>query len=204
MKIESKIDPLLKQRKIEDLLDLPQVVLVNNFNESSATAFRDAINKAAAVPGVDFVPVIIDSYGGYVDSLNHMVDSIKTLGKPVATICLGKAMSCGAALFTCGSEGLRYMAPTSRLMIHDVSSASWGKTKDIVASAEETNRLNEQLYIMMARNIGKPDRYLYDLVQAKSRVDWYLTPDEAKVHNLCNVVGIPKLTLEVSVKVSLS
>lgn len=44
-----------------------------------------------------------------------MVSDIKHSRIPVATIVQGKAMSCGAILFSCGEEGMRYMDPTPQL-----------------------------------------------------------------------------------------
>ena len=56
-----------------------------------------------------------------------MISDIKHSSIPVATIVQGKAMSCGAILFSFGAEGKRYMDPDATVMIHDVSSMDRGK-----------------------------------------------------------------------------
>ena len=63
---------------------------------------------------------------GEVYSLMAMISVIKHAEIPVATIVEGKAMSCGAILFSFGEEGKRFMCPHATLMIHDVSSMDRG------------------------------------------------------------------------------
>src|SRR5271154_2601253 len=119
--IHHQIDPKLKIKKLEDLIDLPVVVLVNKFDEAAAKEFRDTFTRAVNT-GQKIIPIVIDSYGGHVYSLMSMIGMIKQSPVPVATIVTGKAMSCGAILFSFGQEGLRFMDPSATLLIHDVSS----------------------------------------------------------------------------------
>ena len=119
---------------------------------------------------------------------------------PVATIVQGKAMSCGAILFSFGAEGMRYMDPDATLMIHDVSSMEYGKVEEIKASAEETERLNQKIYNMMAENCGHHKDYFLDIVHEKGHADWFLEADECKKHNLANHLRVPELKIETKVK----
>lgn len=192
-----EIPSFIRSKNINDIIDLPNFVYVNKFDEETVKSFRADFSRAHD-SALKVIPILIDSYGGQVYSLLSMVDIIKSSQKPVATISLGKSMSCGAVLFTCGSEGLRFMAPQSTLMIHDVSSGSFGKTEEIKADAKEVDRLNDLIYGLMARNVGKHDRYFWDIVQSKGRADWFLTAQEAKDHNLANQLRVP--TLKVSFK----
>ena len=117
--------------------------------------FLSLINKAQN-SGQPVIPVIIDSYGGQVYSLMSMISDIKHSKIPVATIVQGKAMSCGAILFSFGTEGYRYMDPDATLMIHDVSSMEIGKVEEIKASAEETERLNQKDIFDDGRELRTP------------------------------------------------
>ena len=117
----------------------------------------------------------------------------------VATIVQGKAMSCGALLFSFGKEGMRYMDPDATLMIHDVSSMAIGKVEEIKADAEETERLNQKVYKMMAKNCGHHEDYFLDIIHEKSHADWFLETDECLKHNLTNHLHIPTLKIEVRV-----
>ena len=149
--------------------------------------------------GQPVVPVIIDSYGGQVYSLMSMISDIKHSNIPVATITQGKAMSCGALLFSFGTEDYRYMDPDATLMIHDVSSMKWGKVEEVKAGAEETERLNQKVYQMMAKNCGQNRNYFLDIIHEKGHADWFIEADEAKKHNLANHLHVPSFKIKVDV-----
>lgn len=200
--IESLIlDPKIKVRDAKDLIDSPRVIRVNNFDDDSVKAFSTSM-AIARNTGQPIIPVVIDSYGGEVYSLFAMIDIIKMADVPVATIIQGKAMSCGAVLFTCGTEGYRFMGPNSTLMIHDVSSeSSWDKVEEYKVNAKEMDRINKRVYNIMDRNCGHKPGYTWDLVQERVRTDWYLNPKQAVQHNYANHVSIPRLTTRVKVEV---
>jgi ATP-dependent Clp protease protease subunit len=197
MNIIKNFSPLLKDRELID--DLPIVIRVKKFDESAAKDFAENMSKAHNT-GQPVIPVIIDSYGGQVYSLLSMISDITHANLPVATIVQGKAMSCGALLFSFGREGMRYMDPDATLMIHDVSSMAIGKVEEIKADAEETERLNKKVYKMMAKNCGHHEDYFLDIIHEKSHADWFLEADDCLKHNLANHLHIPTLTIETRVK----
>jgi ATP-dependent Clp protease protease subunit len=190
MKHKTKISPLIKEI---ELRKNPIIVRVNKFDEKSAKEFHQQMAQAHNT-GQDIIPVVIDSYGGQVYALMAMIAAIKNADLPVATIIEGKAMSCGAILFSFGEEGRRYMDSHATLMIHDVSSSEYGKVEEIKASAEETERLNQIVYKMMAKNCGHPDDYFLELVHEKGH---------AKRHGLANHLRLPTLEIDISVKIKL-
>lgn len=196
MHILKTFSPLLKERALID--DLPIVARINKFDEPTAKAFSSVVSKAQNT-GQPVLPVIIDSYGGQVYSLMSMISNIKNSRIPVATIIEGKAMSCGAILFSFGQEGMRFVDPDATVMIHEVSSMSWGKVEEIKVSAEETDRLNKKIFEMMAENCGHHKDYFLDIVHDKGHADWFLDPDECLKHNLANHIHIPELKIETRV-----
>ena len=121
MKWTTEISPLLKEY---ELRKTRIIATVNKFDEKSAKEFQQQIAQAHNT-GQKVIPVVIDSYGGQVYSLMSMISAIKNSELPVATIVEGKAMSCGAILFSFGEQGLRFMDQDATLMIHDVSSMGW-------------------------------------------------------------------------------
>jgi len=177
----------------------PVIIRVNKFDEEAATEFMDAMSRAQNT-GQTIIPVVIDSYGGQVYSLMSMIAAIKSSRVPVATIVEGKAMSCGAILFSFGAEGHRYMDADATLMVHDVSSGAWGKVEELKADVREAERLNKKVYEMMARNCGKQSDYFLKLVHERGHSDWYLDANEAKLHNLANVLHIPTLTCKIDLE----
>ena len=191
------IDPKVKE---VELRKQPIIIRVNKFTEDSAKKFANEM-AAAHNTGQKVIPVVIDSYGGEVYSLMSMIAAINDADLPVATIVEGKAMSCGAILFSCGEEGLRFIDRHATLMIHDVSSMEWGKVEELKASAKEADRLNDKVYTMMARNCGKKDDYFLKIVDKKKHADWFLDAEESKKHNLANQIRLPTMNIEVDVKI---
>ena len=179
----------------------PVIINVNKFDEESAKDFRDKMSMAHNT-GQKIIPVVIDSYGGQVYSLMSMIASIKQSSLPVATIVQGKAMSCGAILFSFGAEGYRFVDPDATLMIHDVSAGQFGKVEELKVNADESSRLNNKVYTMMARNCGKKDDHFLKQIHAKGHADWYLDAKEAKKHNLANYIRVPKFEVKISVDVN--
>jgi ATP-dependent Clp protease protease subunit len=197
MKWTTKISPLIKE---VELRKSPVIVTVNTFDEKSAKEFQQQVAQAHNT-GQRIIPVIIDSYGGQVYSLMSMISAINHAELPVATIVEGKAMSCGAILFSFGEQGLRFMDPDATVMIHDVSSMKHGKVEEIKASTEEMERLNQKVYTMMARNCGKRDDYFLKLVHKKGHADWFLDATEAKRHGMANQLRVPKLNISIAVDI---
>jgi len=176
----------------------PVVIRVNKFDEESAKKFEHAMSVAQST-GQPLIPVVIDSYGGQVYSLMSMIANIKSSKIPVATIVEGKAMSCGALLFSFGAPGYRYMDKHATIMIHDVSSGAHGKIEEIKADAKEGDRLNQLLYRQMAANCGKEPEFFLKQIHDRSHADWYLDAEEAQGIGLANHLRVPELKVKVDV-----
>ena len=197
MKHTVKISPLIKEI---ELRKPPVIVRVNKFDEESAKKFVGEVAQAHNT-GQKVIPIVIDSYGGQVYALMTMIAAIKDAELPVATIVEGKAMSCGAVLFTFGEEGMRFMDTDATVMIHDVSSGCWGKIEELKADVAEAERLDEKIFTMMARNCGKKDDYFKKKVFNKKHADWFMDAQEAKKHGLVNHLRVPKLNIKVDVDI---
>jgi ATP-dependent Clp protease protease subunit len=180
----------------------PVVIRVNKFDEDAARKFSDEMSAAQST-GQSIVPVIIDSYGGQVYSLMSMIANIKSSKLPVATIIEGKAMSCGAILFTFGSQGYRFMDRDATIMIHDVSAGAFGKIEEMKADTKEAERLNQKVYRMMAANCGKEPDYFLKLIHEKGHSDWFLEAEEAMTHGLVNHLRVPNMKIKVNVDYTL-
>ena len=188
--------------KSVELRSNPVIIRVNKFDEKSSKEFADEIAKAHNT-GQSIIPVIIDSYGGQVYSLMSMIASIKSSELPVATIVEGKAMSCGVVLFSCGTEGHRYITEDATLMIHDVSSMAWGKNSEIQATAEEVKRLNDKIYGILSTNSNKSEKWFNKQLNDKGRADWFIESAEAIDLGLADKVGMPKLEINVKLDINL-
>ena len=154
MKKLLEIDRRIKGKPV-DLIDEPIIIRVRDFNEETAEKFAAEMNKAHNT-GQPVIPIIIDSYGGQVYSLISMMMEIDNAKVPVATIAVGKAMSCGCVLLTCGTEGYRFMDPHATVMMHDVSSWECGKVEEVKAGIRHTEKLHRKIFRRMATNCGHP------------------------------------------------
>ena len=196
------VDPKLRinNKLLGEVLSLPITIKVNNFNEEEVEKFRVSMELAQNT-GQEVIPVLIDSYGGYVYSLLAMIDIIDQSPVPVATVGLGKMMSCGSVLLTCGAEGMRYAGPASTVMIHDVAAGSEGKVEEIKANAAQTDKLNKTIFERMSINCGHDKDYFIEQLFKKHHAEWYLTPKEAKKHKLIDVIGIPNFDINIETSV---
>jgi len=198
MKVIATKDPRIHPQ-FKDLITLPIIVRVNKINEAAVATFAKEF-EAAHNTGQPVIPVVIDSYGGEVYSLLSMIAIIENANLPVATIGMGKSMSCGSVLLTCGTDGYRFMDADSTVMIHDVSSGAIGKVEDMKARIGEAERLGKLIFQKMAKNCGhRNENYFIKLIEKKKHVDWYLTAKEAKKHSIVDHIGVPEFIVDVSV-----
>lgn len=204
MRYVINVDPRIPLKDVEGTCDVPVYVqFLGSVTEASASKFCEELQKAEDIclkSQQEVLPIIIDSYGGDVYALMGMIDMIEACKVKIATIVEGKAMSCGAILFSCGAEGYRFVAPNATVMIHEVSSFAFGKNEEIKASTVEADRLNSRIMEIMARNCGKKDTYFSDIVHEKKHADWYLDAEECVQHNLANHIAIPRFTVDVKME----
>jgi ATP-dependent protease ClpP protease subunit len=198
MKNYVKIDPAIRTKPDDLGLVSPMIRLNKAFDYEMVEHFHEEFNKALSTnPKV--IPVVIDSYGGQVYCLLELISLFLSSPVPIATICNGKAMSCGALLFMFGHNGLRFMSEHATLMLHEVSSFAMGKVEEIKADVGEADRLNNKIFQLAAKHLGKKENYLLDMLHQACHADLYLTAKESKKHNICNHIGVPEFVTHVKV-----
>ncbi len=188
--------------EVANVLTAPSVVMVHQFNTDAADQFSKDMQDALK-SGEPIIPVVIDSYGGSIYALLRMVDIIQSMPVPVATICVSKCMSAGALLLAMGTKGMRYAAPNSTILIHDINAFAEGKLPDIVNQTAELERLNYQIFGILSKQTGKPADFFLNKLKAMSNVDWYLTPEEAKNLGIVNHIKLPKIKVTVKTEMIL-
>lgn len=168
-------------------------IYVNRFNEESAKEFYKSFRELQSNDSVKVIPIFIDSYGGNVHALLTMLDLIADSPKPVATIAMGKAMSCGAILLAAGTKGYRFAAPSTDIMVHEVSSAEFGKMADLDSGVKHTKVLNDNLFEFLGSVGKKAKGFFLKKMKSMGNVDWFLTAAEYKKLGLIDHIGIPQL-----------
>lgn len=173
--------------------ELSSIIWVNRFNESSFKEFYKDFVRLEKDPTISIITIVIDSFGGDAYSMIAMRDLMKTSTKQVSTIVMGKAMSCGAFLAAAGSKGLRFCSPNSTIMIHEVSAGTYGKVEEMIHEIKDIARLNRQVFVNLAQDIGMPYTVLMKKVKENNNLDLILTAEQAKVMKVIDKVDVPRL-----------
>jgi ATP-dependent Clp protease protease subunit len=137
----------------------------------------------------DPINIIINSDGGDVYESLGMIDFIQSLDVKVNTICRGRAMS-AAALLLCAGTGTRAASKNSTIMFHEISSGIYGKSSDMKANVQHTEKLEEILINIITTNSKKDSIFWKD----KILKDYYLSPEEALDLGVIDTVIQPKNT----------
>lgn len=183
--------------KPEPLIQQPIIIKVTEFNEKAYASFAEEFQKAVDSRQA-VIPINIDSYGGQVYALMGMLELVRTSPVPVATYVATKAMSCGAVLFSAGTEGYRFISPNGTVLVHQVSSAAWGKVEDIVVSAEHTVSLNKRLLGILSKNCGHDAGYFTKRLLENGNADLFYDAKAAQKHNLANIIKTPTFKVTVA------
>jgi ATP-dependent Clp protease protease subunit len=123
-----------------------------------------------------------------------MIDLIKSSNKQTSTIGVGIQASCGAILLASGEKGMRFASDSSRILIHQVSGGSFGKTSDIQADSDQIRDLNELIFRKLAEYTGNSVDKFKNEVKNRENADWVLSPQEALKWGIIDYIGLPRTT----------
>lgn len=172
-------------------------IWVCKFDEESAQEFRERVLDVAKRDPHAVIPIYIDSYGGFVDSLAKMIETMDEVPNRFITICMGKAISCGAILLSHGD--LRFCGRLSRVMIHNISTGSWGDAYALKADSNEALRMNRKFTGLLAQNCGTTYDKLQHLIKdAVGSKEIWMDAEEAQKFNIVDEVGIPRVSAMIS------
>jgi ATP-dependent Clp protease protease subunit len=121
--------------------------------------------------GSNDINIYISSPGGSVVDGLSVIDTLNMITCDVQTTCTGMAASMGAVLLSSGTKGKRLVLPHSRVMIHSVSSHLSGTYPDMEIEFEQTKRCKEDIYKILAENMGKDYNEVEELCKRNS---WYI------------------------------
>ncbi len=151
------------------------VYLIGDITEEKSIEFVKEMFKLEIDNPVADIVVVIDSYGGYVDSMWGMQDIMSLSRCKIHTLCIGKAMSCGQMILIGGDKGCRYATPNSRIMMHEISSWAFGNVADIKNYTEELTRMDKHFREFIIKKTKLKKTQLNEML----RKDYYMTPKEA-------------------------
>lgn len=116
----------------------------------------------------------LNSPGGSVIDGLGIYDLIVKSEFPITTNTAGMAASMAGVILQAGSW--RVMSPNSFILIHEVSSLSWGKLNDIKNEFEFLKRLQERCFTILAT---KSSLTVDEITDKTKGTDWWLSAPEA-------------------------
>lgn len=186
---------------MNEVSDFDGPIWVNKFTEDSARGFVKQLQYQSEQDSSSPIVINIDSYGGDVYALFTMIAAMEAIPNQIITVAYGKAMSAGAVLLSCGH--IRYAAPYSTIMIHEVSGGAGGHIADINIQHDQIVQLNEKILSILAEKTKiKGGTAALKKMMEKDR-DLYFTPEEAAKFGVVDRVGVPIIQRRVSVDFNL-
>jgi ATP-dependent Clp protease protease subunit len=121
------------------------------------------------------INLYINSPGGSVTAGLAIYDTMQYVKCGIQTICLGQAASMAALILTAGSEGKRFVLPSSRVLIHQPWGGAQGQARDIGIQSKEIIRLKKLTIDYFARHTGKD----MERIAADMERDFYMSAADA-------------------------
>ncbi|MGN6419164.1 MAG: ATP-dependent Clp protease proteolytic subunit [Pseudobacter sp.] len=130
------------------------------------------------------ISLYIHSPGGVIYAGFAIYDTMKILKSPVSTIAVGFSGSMGTVLLTAGAKGQRYALPHATVHMHPAGGGAKGYTEDVRIAYQEQERLQDQLFYVIAKNTG----HAYEEIEAMYRRDKFMNAEEAKEYGLVDEI----------------
>lgn len=177
----------LELRKLEaEVLDLEAgtahhahrtYTLTDDLTVTSVRRAIATINGWAARDPDDDIELILTSPGGNVFEGLALHDFLRGLaedGTPITIRAYGYVASMATVILQAGT--IRTASPNSWLMIHEVSSASWGKTSELRDEVELIEQLEQRLLEIIA---ARSELSIKQIRARSRRKDWWIPATEA-------------------------
>lgn len=133
--------------------------------------------------------IYIDSPGGSVKSGLTIVDTMNYISSNIITVNTGMAASMGSILLGAGTKGKRYALPSSRVMLHQVSTGASGTMADVKISIAEGEKYNDKLFNMLGQFTGKDP----EQIKLDANRDLWLSAEEAKAYGIVDDIITKKI-----------
>lgn len=156
--------------------DSRKIMFFGNVKEDSVKEIVNNLLDLEQKDPIKDILLYIDTYGGEVDGAMAIHETINTISCRVAGICIGKAMSAGSFILMSCTQGLRFMSPNSRIMMHEMAGGSWGCFSYVDNEITELRRLQELWLKLTVKYTKMNTSEAKKLLQQNSS---YLTAQEA-------------------------
>lgn len=141
-------------------------------------------NEDAKKQVVEPIKLIINSFGGHVNSGLALIDVIDSSQTPVHTICHGAAMSMGLIVYAAGHA--RYASKYATFMYHEASYELDGKVAFHKQELKETERIDKICDLYLISKTKLTDKIL--LPHREKQAEWYFDVKAAQKYGLVHEI----------------
>lgn len=167
----------IRERKVStmDLLDKRIIYICGEINDFMAKETIDKLLKLDAFNQKD-ITMYINSPGGSVSSGFAIYDVMNMIKSDISTICVGKCASMASILLINGAKGKRYILPNAEVMIHEVSSGTFGKVSEMQNDINHSKILNNKVCKIIA---DKTKMTIKEIKKETIKQDTWINSDRA-------------------------
>jgi len=130
------------------------------------------------------VNLYINSPGGSVTAGLAIYDTMQYIKSNIQTICVGQAASMAALILAAGTEGKRYVLPSSRVLIHQPWGGAQGQARDIGIQSKEIIRLKKLTINYFAKHTGKT----VEQISSDMERDLYMSAEDAVAYGVVDSI----------------
>ena len=177
---------------------MPGQPLISNFNEgirriilsgvveeTLGAIFLEQLSSFEYLDTQKPISILIDTSGGCVSSGLMIFDAMKACSAPCVSIGIGKVMSIGSLILAAGEKGQRYIYPSTRVLLHEISSGAVGTLSEMDNSVAEARILQKMYVDLLAHETGQSTKkILCDI----SRGDFYMSAGQAISYGLADKI----------------
>ena len=110
------------------LIDQRIVFLIGEITQEVANDFMLKLLYLASLDAEKDIKIYLNTPGGDTNAMSAIIDVMKFVKNDIAIVNLSCAYSAGSLILANGTKGKRYMLPSAKVMIHQVSLIT-GKNK---------------------------------------------------------------------------
>lgn len=89
--------------------------------------------------------LVINSYGGDLNSAFALIDIMRGSKIPIYTVGLGIVASAGLSIFMTGKKGFRVLTPNTSILSHQYTWGTFGKEHELFAAQKEFDLTTERV-----------------------------------------------------------
>lgn len=131
------------------------------------------------------ITMYINSAGGSVVSGLAIYDVMNMIKSDVSTIGIGKCASMASILLINGAKGKRYILPNAEVMIHEVSTGTFGKVTEMQMKLDHSKSLNNKLWKIIS---DKTNRSFQQIKKDATNKDAWMNSKLALKYNFVDKI----------------